>query len=464
VSKLGIKIARKRTRKQQKMKFWNEQIVKNCVINGKKFAVEEENEYNNWHYDTNFRYLQIAIVGSTILTFAIMLFSYLVLDHSQENVAQKWPQITLLGILVSTIASLKTKFFRSHHQECIGVLMTIFSLVATHTILNLPESRVQIGYGIFFSILLVCYGLMRLKAVYASTSCVLGSVWFVYAATKTPYFSTAEILQISGYLVNFNLTGMILAYTMDKIHRQNFMALKNVSREYERAESLLLSILPIDIANRLKLDKASIADHLPEVTVLFADIVDFSSLAKTLPPQEVVQILNALFIEFDAVMEKHGVEKIKTIGDAYMAAAGLKSGQANHAERVANAALDLLTATNAASIKLGYRLKVRIGLNSGAVIAGVIGQKKMIYDLWGDTVNIASRMESGGTPSQIQVSENTWTILRNKFNFGQAQVQQVKGHGNMHIYMLLGPLNTAEVGSTESMDPQLSAQNFHKAS
>ena len=399
------------------------------------------------------------------MTFGVTTFGYVVLDHSQADILQKWPQITLFGILLATIASLKTKFFRSNHQECIGVLMTVFSVLATHTILSLPEARVPIGYGIFFSILLVCYGLMRLKALYASIACILGSIWFVFQATKTPFFSDTSILQISGYLVNFNITGMILAYTLDRVHRQNFMALKHVSREYERAESLLLNILPVDIAQRLKLDNASIADHIPEVTVLFADIVDFSPLAKTLPPQEVVQILNGLFTEFDAVMEKHGVEKIKTIGDAYMAAAGLKPGQANHAERAANAALDLLKATDVASVKLGYRLKVRIGLNSGAVVAGVIGQKKMIYDLWGDTVNIASRMESGGTPSQIQVSENTWAILRDKFNFGASMVQQVKGHGNMRIYMLLGPLSQASVESTlEPVPLQLSQLNARIAS
>ena len=148
-----------------------------------------------------------------------------------------------------------------------------------------------------------------------------------------------------------------------------------------------------------------------------------------------------------------------------MAAAGLKPGQANHADRAANAALDLLKATDVASVKLGYRLKVRIGLNSGAVVAGVIGQKKMIYDLWGDTVNIASRMESGGTPSQIQVSENTWAILRDKFNFGASMVQQVKGHGNMRIYMLLGPLSQASVESTlEPVPLQLSQLNARIAS
>ncbi|MEN9208279.1 MAG: adenylate/guanylate cyclase domain-containing protein [Gloeomargarita sp. GMQP_bins_120] len=207
--------------------------------------------------------------------------------------------------------------------------------------------------------------------------------------------------------------------------------------EQEKSERLLLNILPKPVAERLKQGQQVIADHFPAVTVLFADIVDFTSLAARMPAQEVVALLNGVFSQFDHLAERHGLEKIKTIGDAYMVVGGLPMSRPDHAQAVAAFALDVL-ATLQADENTQRLLRVRIGMHSGPVVAGVIGTKKFIYDLWGDTVNTASRMQMVGHPNTIQVSEATYHLLKAEFVLQERGVIPVKGKGEMRVYYLLG--------------------------
>ena len=209
-------------------------------------------------------------------------------------------------------------------------------------------------------------------------------------------------------------------------------------QEKERSEQLLLNILPAEIAERLKQDDASPAEHFEEATILFADIVGFTSLAANLEPMQLVDGLNQIFSFFDQLTEKHGLEKIKTIGDAYMVVGGLPLPRADHAAAIAEIALDMQAHMREVDSSLGDSLQLRIGINTGSVIAGVIGIKKFIYDLWGDAVNIASRMESQGEPGQIQVSESTYEQLQHQFRFQPRGKISVKGRGEMMTYWLLG--------------------------
>jgi len=208
--------------------------------------------------------------------------------------------------------------------------------------------------------------------------------------------------------------------------------------ETEKSERLLLNILPSAIANRLKQDQGYIADSFPEVTVLFADIVGFTELSTRLSPTELVAILNEIFSEFDRLAEKHGLEKIKTIGDAYMVVGGLPTPSPNHAEAIAEMALDMQTEIAQFNTSTSQSFSIRIGINSGPVVAGVIGIKKFIYDLWGDTVNTASRMESHGIPGRIQVTASTYNLLREKFLFEERGAISIKGKGEMITYLLTG--------------------------
>ncbi len=204
----------------------------------------------------------------------------------------------------------------------------------------------------------------------------------------------------------------------------------------KNSDHLLLNILPAAIIETLKKGQGSAAERFDSATVLFADIVDFTSLASRISPLELVDFLNQIFSKFDQLTEKHGLEKIKTIGDAYMVAGGLPVPMADHAGAIANMALDMLEAIGDFKTDTGEPFQIRIGINTGPVVAGVIGIKKFIYDLWGDTVNVAFRMESQGLPGYIQVTTAIYEQLKDRYIFEKRGAIEVKGKGEMISYWL----------------------------
>lgn len=206
----------------------------------------------------------------------------------------------------------------------------------------------------------------------------------------------------------------------------------------QQSEGLLLNILPKPIAEKLKKNTDAIAEYFDDVTILFADIVGFTPLSERMSPIELVNMLNRMFSKFDRLAEIHGLEKIKTIGDAYMVAGGLPVPNLNHAEAVANMALEMQEAMLVFQAEMGEHFQIRIGINSGPVVAGVIGIKKFIYDLWGDTVNVASRMESSGIPGFIQISTSTYDHLQGRYILEKRGSVSVKGKGPMTTYWLKG--------------------------
>lgn len=218
---------------------------------------------------------------------------------------------------------------------------------------------------------------------------------------------------------------------------------KQLSEERQKAEGLLLNILPEPIAKRLRKKSQLIADSFDEVTVLFADIADFTPMSAQLQPQEVVGLLNRIFSEFDLLVDKYGLEKIKTIGDEYMAAAGVPVPRVDHAEAAAFMALEMNRVVAKISSPSGVAVSMRIGISSGPVVAGVIGTKKFAYDLWGDTVNTASRMESQGEPMAIHVTASTYERLKDRFDFTARGTIDVKGKGAMKTWWLVGERSPA---------------------
>jgi adenylate cyclase len=223
-----------------------------------------------------------------------------------------------------------------------------------------------------------------------------------------------------------------------RLRDQEQAYLQELNEEKEKSERLLLNILPQAIAERLKQGETTIADSFSDVTVMFADLVGFTKLSSHLSPAELVELLNRIFSEFDKLADRYGLEKIKTIGDAYMVVGGLPTPSENHAEAIASMAIDIQAAIAKIRTKGDQPLSIRIGINTGPVEAGVIGTKKFTYDLWGDTVNIASRMESLGVPGGIQVTVATYERLRDKYIFEERGLLQVKGKGDMTTYLLLG--------------------------
>lgn len=250
------------------------------------------------------------------------------------------------------------------------------------------------------------------------------------------------------YLFWFCLICDISVFLYERLQRAEFSARRELEAAYqkltverERSERLLLNILPNAIAERLKRENSIIADQFAEATVLFADVVGFTQLSSKISASELVVLLNCMFSMFDELTEQHKAEKIKTIGDAYMVAAGLPTYRSDHAEAIANLALDMQKAIAEFNAEQNQSFSIRIGINTGPVVAGVIGLKRFIYDLWGDTVNIASRMESHGLAGGIQVSEATYQCLREQYLFEKRGIIQIKGRGEMTTYLLIRKQN-----------------------
>jgi class 3 adenylate cyclase len=240
------------------------------------------------------------------------------------------------------------------------------------------------------------------------------------------------------YIVAFIVVGAFTSYTLERLRRREFLRERALEQERARSDALLHNILPEEIATRLRTEPGAIAEAADDVSVLFADIVGFTPFSEALPPNEVVKLLDGLFTVFDDLCGQHGVEKIKTIGDAYMAVAGVPRPDPDHAASVAELALEMQTAAALFADQWPGPLELRIGISSGPVVAGVIGHRKFAYDLWGDTVNTASRMESHGVPGHIQVSAATHTLLRDRYIFGETRATEVKGKGRVETYVLRG--------------------------
>jgi adenylate cyclase len=221
--------------------------------------------------------------------------------------------------------------------------------------------------------------------------------------------------------------GLLLAFALQRQDAQG------------RVENLLLNVLPREIAERLQDDERAIADQLDETTILFADVVDFTPLSNRLGPTELVGLLDRLFTDFDELADRYGVEKIKTIGDCYMVASGVPAPRPDHAQALARMALEMRDcAARCLTTADDCDLELRIGISSGPVVAGVIGRRRFLYDLWGDTVNMASRMESHGMPGEIQITRTTWELVRDEFECRPLGMVDVKGKGPVETWQLLG--------------------------
>jgi len=245
--------------------------------------------------------------------------------------------------------------------------------------------------------------------------------------------------------------GNMIAITFEAAERRR--AEDEADRERERAEQLLLNILPSTIAQRLRHGEGLIADHYTEATVLFADIVDFTRLSAGISPEAVVSYLNVIFSEFDQLAQNLGLEKIKTIGDAYMVVGGVPTPRQDHTEAVVEMALAMLEVCTRLSRDAQMPFTMRIGINTGPVIAGVIGIKKFIYDLWGDTVNLASRMESHGVTGEIQVTDAVYERMREKYIFEPRGKIEIKGRGQQQAYLLKGRRAILEAALQNNVSP-----------
>ncbi|CAN5833731.1 hypothetical protein BH11MYX3_BH11MYX3_36620 [soil metagenome] len=335
------------------------------------------------------------------------------------------------------LAAMDGTVLRDARGRCLGVLGVDITDKNMQTALDAAG-----GLAIKISIAMIALALLvsiAMGTVLTRSILALSSTVKRFAAkdftARTHVHTTDEIGQLGE---NFNTMAATIQTHNENLEELVDQRTKELTVEKQTSERLLLNVLPGAIADRLKGGESLIVDRFDEVSVLFADIVGFTALSSRTSPVELVTMLNELFSAFDRLAEKHGLEKIKTIGDAYMVVAGIPQPIADHAIALAHMALDMNDAIALYAKNHGSDLSILIGIHPGSFVAGVIGEKKFIYDLWGDTVNTASRMESTGVPGRIHVSEATQLLIRDEFDLEQRIPIEVKGKGLMTTYLLVG--------------------------
>ena len=277
--------------------------------------------------------------------------------------------------------------------------------------------------------------------------------WFAaFVATVGLALGLAEVVRPdgadlpNGFVRTFDVLNIVVVSSVAMLLLVTFAQGRDVAQA--RVEALLLNVLPAEVAQRLQSDPNSIADHFDDVSILFADVVDFTPLASELDAREVVGLLDRLFTSFDELVDRYDVEKIKTIGDCYMVAAGVPTQRHDHAQALAELALAMRDCVKTCLPEgTSHDLRLRIGISSGPVVAGVIGRRRFLYDLWGDTVNMASRMESHGTADEIQITRSTWQLLRDDFVTEPIGLVEVKGKGAVETWRLVARQRGEDLGA-----------------
>ena len=378
----------------------------------------------------------LVIASTTVATLAIIwVATYLVLDQPAAAAIPFVYQVATVGGLAAISRGHSFRFFQTTQ---IG-LMTVLPFILQWTIGGYAASSA-----------------VSLWALVAA----LGAVFFLGAQGAVKWFVAFCVLTLTSAVIDpyvaaiaspppapvrtaffgLNVLGVsITAYLVVQYFvRQREAAIVALDAAHRRSEELLRNILPEPIAERLKDGETVVADAHPAVTVLFADIVDFTRYADQTAPAEVVRVLDLVFRAFDDIADRYGLEKIKTIGDAYLLVGGLPDARPDHVEAVARAALDLVAASRSVTIDPGTPLQIRAGIDTGPVVAGVIGRRKFSYDLWGDTVNTASRMESSSVPGRINVTARVESVLCDRFDFEPRGEITIKGKGSVAAFFLLG--------------------------
>jgi class 3 adenylate cyclase len=405
-----------------------------------------EADYRAWHQALTLPFVRFGALAGAVAWIGNFL-PHLSLPGSA---GRAWPWMLVLG--TGGLLTIFGATFTDHGERAapflgaLGVAISaLVSIVVSFTIL---EDWATASAGLVI-IVYFGYAVMRLPpriaattglAITASFQVVLASA-FLHGDIASISFKSASTLAWTALA-----TGLVFSIFVDLLTRRSFVQERLIHAQAEalaaeqaRSERLLRNVLPEDVVDRLKDRPQVIADELDEVSVLFADIVGFTPLAAEIGAEGLVRLLNALFSDFDSIGRRLGIEKIKTIGDAYMAVAGAPRPRTDHAAAVAHMALELRDAVATATERFGVSLACRIGVATGPVVAGVIGEDKFAYDLWGPTVNLAARLESHGVPGRIQVSESTVARLRDSpFAFRPRGEVELKGIGLTRTWFLEG--------------------------
>jgi len=389
--------------------------------------------------------LLVFATGLVSVSSAVWMLLYWLIGPQLPTTLTFLYQILLAANLAFFIASGRFDWFRMSQLA----LFLFFPFIAQWSMGNFITASGLILWGLLAPIgAVLCLGTREAAPWFLAYLFLIGLTGFFdyYLADFTPQAASPISIRTSVVFFGLNFAAiscMVFALLRFAIREKRLAQerLQETHRllaiEQERSERLLLNILPGPVARRLKDSDQTIADGFAEVSVMFADIVNFTRLASGMSAEQVFSMLNAVFSRFDQLAEARGLEKIKTIGDAYMVAGGLNAGCAAPAAAIADLALDMRDAVKDFPAQ-GVALELRIGIGTGPVVAGVVGRKKFIYDLWGDTVNLASRLTTDGQPSVIQCDPRTRELLAADFRFDRPQRALLKGKGEVEVYRLLG--------------------------
>jgi len=386
-------------------------------------------------YCLRFRHhTRIALVAGALL---IVLFaaSDWLLDRNGAQMTVALRMFVIVPLMLASAWAVMQPWIEQAYETVATVVACLVALLLAVIYWHLGAGLTRAGLGLVLLMLSTIF-IIRLRFRHFAVFLLIAWLSFLSAIVAArhadPALALANTLAVSAAMV----LGLYGAWTRESENRREFRLFNEVAEAKARIEDLLHSMLPGEIVGRIQRGESPIADAHQEVSIVFADLVGFSALARRLPAAQLVQLLDRLFSEFDRIAAAHGVERIKTIGDAYMAVCGIGSACADHADRAARFALALQARVAELAQESGLALNVRIGLHVGPVIAGVIGTRKPAFDCWGETVNLASRLESSGSHAGVHISETAWQRLRERFVTRELPPVSLKGVGEVRTYLL----------------------------
>jgi class 3 adenylate cyclase len=384
--------------------------------------------------------IRFAFVAGIVLwiSWGLLLRPYiLALSELQLDRIMRWG--VFIPMLLIGLALTFTPFFGRIWEWVVVAIATATMVSWVYYTSNIQTLPAEYGYVGVILITAFTYTLLRLRFVLVLVITLIGIVAYLPYAFTARYIAPVSGVLATLYLVSFGFLGGLAAHRMERFTRTLFLQERQLDQERLRSDSLLLNILPQVVVDQLKVTSGRrIAQAFEEVTVIFVDAVGSTQQAARSSPDEFAHALDELFSRFDEIADRHGLEKVKTIGDAYMAVAGAPAAMADHAGAAVAMAVDVIREAGAVRWPSGDRIVVHGGVATGPAVAGVIGSRKFAYDLWGDTVNVASRLEEQAEPGAVLVSESTAVQLEDRYEFGPIRMLDLKGKGRTPARALLG--------------------------
>jgi class 3 adenylate cyclase len=417
-----------------------------------RFAPDLEAAFAEDHFSRSLVFIRFALVLAIVLYAAFgILDLFIVPDVAGRIWIIRYAIFCPVALVVLGLTF--TRWFKPVAQPVLTGLAALCGLGIVAMIAIADSSAAALYYAGLLLVIPWTYSVLRLRFAYATAAAATILVGYEVVAIGVKHTPADILVNNNFFFLSSVIIGVAAGYTIERGMRAEFLQRRLIDRERLRSDGLLANILPRSVIDRLKVRGEGtagrrLAEALEEVSVIFADAVGFTVQAEKTPADDLVEALDRLFSLFDATADRYGLEKIKTIGDAYMAAAGAPEPRPGHAEAAADMALAILEELKDARWPSGDPILVRIGIAAGPAVAGVIGQRKFAYDLWGDTVNLASRLQSRGEPGRILVSESIVAHLEAGYEFGPLLVVDLKGKGPTHARFLLARNGNASGEST----------------